>query len=208
MEQTPQHPDEGAGRTASAASFDAGRRTLLRGGVGATPVLLTLASRPVSAAGATCVVASSFVSVASFRSRNPTTTSVKCTTRTCEDWLADANLPDAQRPAYLNNTVSSLLGTTTSPYNGTLITAVLQNAPGGIVTAGEIGVLQHIVSLTLSVQHGFAPLPGNLNAPYLQSVWQNFKNNNGRYVLQASGINWDSTQLISWLRVLMYPISI
>lgn len=186
------------------------RRALLRVGVGAAPVLLTLASRPVSAANS-CVVASSFVSVATFHSRNPTATTVQCATRTCEDWYRDACLPETgtpSRPAFLAGTVSSLLGSTTSSYNAATLWSVLKNDPYGIVKAGQLGVLQHLISLCLSIQKGYAPASGNMNPVYLQSVWQNYVANGGRYVLPASGISWDSAQLISWLRMLMYPIAL
>jgi hypothetical protein len=204
-------PPVGVPSPASAETYEsASRRSLLRAGVGVAPVLLTLTSRPVAAANS-CVVASSFVSVATFRSRNPTTTSVQCATRTCEDWYRDACLPSTgtpSRPAFLDSTVASLLGSTTSGHNGSTLWAVLKNDPYGIVTAGQLGVLQHLIALTLNVQKGYTPSPGNLSVLYLQSVWQNYVANGGRYVLPASGVNWDSTQLISWLRMLMYPIVI
>jgi hypothetical protein len=38
-------------------------------------------------------------------------------------------------------------------------------------------------------------------------VWQNYVANGGRYILPSSGINWDTTQLIAWLRMLMYPVA-
>jgi len=185
----------------------ASRRNFLRAGAAASPVLLTFVSRPV-AAGSTCVVASSFVSVAAFHSHNPAVTSVQCMTRTCEAWYSDAWLPatgNPSRPTCLNGTVSALLGATSSSYNSWALWSVLQNGGAGISTSGEIGVLQHLISATLNVQQPYTPLPGGVSTSYLQSVWQNFKNNGNRYVLSSSGINWDSTQLIGWLRMLMYP---
>src|SRR5882672_9859486 len=122
MDQTPQDrdPEKAPAEVAAAMPvLSPNRRALLRGGAAAAPVLLTLASRPVSA-GTTCVVASSFVSVATFHSRNPSTTSVQCTTRNCQDWYNQACLPTSgnpSRPTYLNNSVSSLLGSTNSMYS-------------------------------------------------------------------------------------------
>lgn len=185
-----------------------GRRALLRGGAGVAPVLLTLASRPVQAANS-CVVASSFVSVATFRSRNPTTTTINCTTKTCEDWYTLACLPTSGtlvRPDYLSVTVSTLLGPTTSMHNSRPVWEVLKNYPYGIVRSGQIGVLQHLISLSLNIQQGFVPLPGNVNGPYLKGVWQNYVGNGGRYRVPGSGINWDSSEVIVWLRMLMYPM--
>ncbi len=192
----------------ASASLNRRRRALLRGGVGAAPVLLTLTSRPVQAANS-CVVASSFVSVATFRSRNPTTTSIKCATLTCEDWYNLACLPTTGttvRPDYMSTTVGTLLGTTTSLHNGRTLWEVLKNSPYGIVRFGQTGVVQHLISMALNIQQKQVPMPGNVNLPYLQGVWQNYVANNGRYKLPQSGINWDSGQLISWLRMLMYPM--
>jgi len=203
-------PDPAAPEAASGLKM-LDRRTLLRAGAAATPVLLTLASGPVSATGTSCTVASSFVSVATFKSRNPTTTSVKCTTRTCEDWYSDSCLPYSGNPcrqSYLNSTVSSCLGSTSSSYNSKELWEVLKNNSSGITTSGELGVLQHLISLCLNVMKGYAPVPGNVSQSYLQAIWQNYKANGNVYKLPASGINWDSSQVVSWARVLMYPISI
>ncbi len=212
MDPNPQGSDNG--RPGSDPAQDAplparpDRRALLKAGTATAPVLLTLVSRPVSAG--TCVVASSFVSVATFKSHNPTTTSAVCTLRDCNAWYRDACLSPTglpPRPASLNATVSSLLGTTSSAYNGWPLYAVLQNGTTGIVTTGEIGVLQHIIALALNVKYGYTPLPGGVTVPYLGALWVNYKSNTNRYVVTASGINWDSSQLISWARVLMYPMA-
>ncbi|MBI5720165.1 MAG: hypothetical protein HZC37_21025 [Burkholderiales bacterium] len=173
------------------------RRALLRAGAGATPVLLTLASSPVSAANS-CVVASSFVSVATFKSRNPTVTTVNCATRTTEDW----------RNACMSNTqltcakplVSSTFGSTSSSYNSKTLRQVLCD-PAGISSSGELGVLQHLIALNLSVTQGFMRMSaGNVSPAYLGAVWCNYKNNGNQYRLPSSTVVWSSTQLISWLR--------
>jgi hypothetical protein len=213
MEYIPQDPGSAATPDDAAAALQAkglARRRLLRAGASASPVLLTLASSPVSAT-TSCVVASSFASVATFKSRNPTTTSIKCTTRTCEDWYAQASLPATgtpSRPAYLDVTVDTLLGATTSPYRSWKCYEVLKNGGAGITTSGELGVLQHLISLCMNVTQGFAPSPGGINKTYLQGIWTNYKSNGNMYKLSAAGISWDSSQLITWLRVQMYPISI
>lgn len=185
-----------------------GRRNLLRAGVGAAPVLLTLVSRPVAAADS-CVVASSFVSVATYRSRNPTATTLRCSTRTIEEWYTQACLPASGapnvRPAVLSTLVYQLLGSTTSSYNGKALWEVLKNGTSGIVQSGELGVLQHLIGMALNVQGGFAPVAGGVSVAYLQLVWQNYKSNAGYYRLPASGIDWDSPKVVSWLRLLMNP---
>jgi hypothetical protein len=174
------------------------RRALLRGGAGAAPVLLTLASSPVSAS-TSCVVASSFVSVATFKSRNPTATTVSCASRTVEDWRrACFASPDM---ACVQPLVSaSCFGGTSSTYNTKMLKDVLCD-PSGVSYSGELGVLQHLIALNLSVTQGYMSAPaGNIGPAYLGAVWSNYKANGGRYKLPGSGINWGSSQLISWLR--------
>lgn len=199
-----------SGPVPTGETVSSSRRALLRAGAGSAPILLTLASRPVSAAES-CVVASSFVSVATFRSRNPKATTIQCVSKTVDDWYRVSCLPETgfiSRPAYLATTVGAYLGSTTSSYNGTALWAVLKNGSTGVVHAGEIGVLQHLIAMKLNLEKGFASAPGNLTAPYLATVWVNYKQNGNRYSLPTSGIDWDSAKLIGWLRMLMYPIAV
>jgi hypothetical protein len=82
--------------------------------------------------------------------------------------------------------------------------------PAGIVTTGDLGVLQHLTALCLSISQGTMRLPaGNVSQGYLAAVWSNYKANGGRYVLRASGIDWDTPKLINWLRIqLNYSVRI
>jgi len=173
------------------------RRAMLRAGAGATPVLLTLASNPVSAANS-CVVASSFVSVATFKSRNPTVTSVNCATRTAEDWRK-ACMGNPQL-ACATPKVSATFGSTTSSYNGRTLREVLCDA-SGISTGSELGVLQHLIAMNLSLTQGFMRTSaGNVSPAYLSSIWQNYKSNGNQYRMPNTNITWSSAQLVTWLR--------
>ena len=192
---SPSTPHPKARPTGSRVRLD--RRALLRAGAGAAPVLLTLASNPVAAAN-NCVVASSFVSVATFKSRNPTVSSVNCATRTVEDWrnacMSNPTLGWAQP------LVSVTCGTTSSSYNSKTLRQVLCDA-AGVSASGELGVLQHLIALNLSVSQGFMRMSaGNVSPAYLRGIWVNYKANGNQYVVPASGITWSSAQLISWLR--------
>ncbi len=95
MINKPQDPGQDPGSLARSAPTQAphpglNRRALLRAGAGASPVLLSLAAGPVLAARPACTVASSFVSVATFRSRNPHVTSIQCSTQTADYWRDQA----------------------------------------------------------------------------------------------------------------------
>ena len=183
------------------------RRALLRAGAGASPVLLTLASSSVSANGLatnTCTVASSFVSVATFKSRNPAATTLVCASRNADYWRTLA----ASSPATpsLNVTVSTLLGSTGSTYNSLLVKDVLL-APlpttGTVQTTGELGTLQHLLALALNLNEGYITPGAGFDLGYVQTIWSNYKFNGNRYKKPGSSIDWDDAEIIAWARLLL-----
>jgi hypothetical protein len=204
-----QHADDIPPASASRMNATLRRRTLLRGGAGvAAPVLMTLSSGPVGATNAACTVASSFVSVITFQSRNPTVrgNSAQCSSGNVQTWRDLSLLPASGtgliRPAALNVTLASYLGSTGSSFNALQLWEVLSQGTG-VSVAGELGTLQHILALALSIQNGYVSNSGSVSVVYLQSVWSNYKANNNRYKLPASNIDWGDTELLTWLRVLI-----
>lgn len=185
------------------------RRSLLRAGAGATPVILSLASGPVAASTAACTVASSFVSVATFKSRNPTAAGIQCSTQTADYWRDQAAL--VPPPERMLVTVSALLGSTISGFNGQTLREVMRlplPTTGTVVTSGELGTLQHLIALALNLNAGHITAAGVFNLSYIQGIWSNYKSNGNRYKLPASNIDWGDTEIIAWLRFLMYPITL
>ncbi len=184
------------------------RRALLRAGAGASPVLLSLASGPVAANpfanNGTCTLASSFVSVATFKSRNPTATTLRCAQQDADYWRSLA----ATAPATpsLNVTVSTLLGNTTSTYNGMFVKDVLL-APlptsGPVQTTGELGTLQHLLALALNLNAGFMTAGAGFDLAYIQTIWSNYKFNGNRYKKPGSEIDWGDAEIIAWARLLL-----
>jgi hypothetical protein len=219
MQNNAQDPEHLPGPSISSADLDAGpytrtaahrglnRRALLRAGAGASPVLLSLASSPVLASRPTCTVASSFVSVATFKSRNPHVTSIQCSTQTADYWRHQAAV--VPTPAALTVTVASLLGSSSSTFNAQLVKDVML-APlpttGTVQTTGELGTLQHLLALALNINAGFITAGGVFNLSYVQGIWSNYKTNGNRYKLPASNIDWGDSEIIAWLRFLMYPV--
>lgn len=182
---------------------DPSRRRLIRGGIAASPVLLTLASRPVGAT--TCTVASSFVSVATFKSRNPGA-SAQCTSKSCEWWKSECTSGMTHK-AYMDaTTVQTFFGTTapSSSYAGRTLGSILRDA-AGIQTSSELGVLQHLISLSMNIRCGYVTSAGNVTPVYINTVWSNYKSNGNLYKLAASSIDWDSSELVTWARMLIYP---
>jgi hypothetical protein len=184
-----------------------GRRALLRAGAGSAPVLLTLASGPVSATQ-TCVVASSFVSVATFKSRNPTATSIMCTSGGGIVQACMANAAANGTVAPYSELVSARLGVTTSPYGSQTICQVLTCTSLVPYTDGDLGVLQHLLCMSIALQSGAVPMPGNMSNAYLASIWQNLCANMGARYSPSPDISWTPAQVVSWLRMCMEPSAI
>jgi hypothetical protein len=215
-----------AGSTPAAATRQGiDRRTLLRGGASAAPVLLTLYSGPVSATQS-CTVASSFVSAATFASRSPGTTYIKCTSKNAGHWRTAAQsgcagstptVPpytayNVQWPAWASVKVKDHLATTGSSYDEDYVGYTMKRGTA-LAASGELAILQHILGLTLTLQYDSnyittAGAPGGeLSKAYLVSVWQRYKST-GAYVMPAANVNWDATGLLSWLKMLQYDIPI
>jgi hypothetical protein len=212
-------PIGAADSAAVAASRGLGRRALLRGGVAAAPVLLSLHSGPVAASGnMACTVASSFVSVATFASRNPGATTLQCSSMNAHHWHQSAKAVEKmavdKRPAWARRKLVAYLGQTcsmqaalhpTQPADYEVWQVMgLGEAPA---TVGELGVLHHILGLALSIDQGRGVVNtgGRVNTPYLASIWQNYKSSGG-YRLPAGHVNWSEAELISWLKMLQYPV--
>lgn len=191
------------------------RRSLLRAGAAATPIIATLYSRPVAAAG--CTVASSFVSLATFASRNPGATTMQCSSLTANDWNLRAREQlrgdPAQRAPWATRQVSKYLGRSPGPLRGLDSMnpegyTIAQVMALDITTSGELGVVQHILALCLSIENGAVTMAGGVNVPYLREVWANYKSNGSSYRMVAANLNWSEGELISWLRMLQYPIAV
>lgn len=204
---------------ASPLPSNPGRRTLLRGGAAVAPVLLSLHSGPVAASGSmSCTVASSFVSVATFVSRNPGATTLQCSTLNAHHWHQSsktvASLPVNKRPAWAVRKVTAYLGQSTSA-----IAELHPTQPADYeiwqvmglgatpATTGELGVLHHVLGLALSIDYGRGVVntAGRINTSYLAGVWRNYKSTGG-YQLPAGHVYWSEAELIAWLRMLQYPI--
>lgn len=194
----------GDGQVAERKAAGLSRRALLRAGAGASPVLLTLASGPVAANpfanNGTCTLASSFVSVATFKSRNPNATTLKCSSQNADFWRELAATAPAT-PA-LNVTVATLLGNTSSTYNAMLVKDVFL-ASGSVQTTGELGTLQHLIALALSLNAGYIVAGAGFDLVYLQSLWSNYKFNGNRYKTAGSQIDWGDDEIIAWARLLL-----
>jgi hypothetical protein len=184
------------------------RRSVLRAGAAATPVVLTFASGPVAATGTTCTVASSFISRQTFQSRNPSQAYVNCATKSINDWFTECGAPYAASPykKFLDTTVATMMGAVTgTSWDPLTCKDLILNGGNGVTATGQVAVLQYLVSLALSLDAALIPSPGALNKPYLQSIWSSYKTT-GRYV--ATGVDWDEATLLKFLLALQSPVSV
>lgn len=142
------------------------------------------------------MVASSFISVATFKSRNPNST-ISCSTATCEYWRTQAtnNAPEVA------GTVADLLGPAPNSYASSTVKSVLLLG-GAIATSGPLGVAQHVISLALSAKRSKLVSPGAVNLSYVQSVWTAYNSTAPNYIA-PSGVVLSEAQLIGWLRAML-----
>jgi len=221
--QPGQEPDVGGLSATARTGID--RRTLLRGGASAAPILLTLHSGPVAAAQA-CTVASSFVSAATFASRSPGTTYIKCTTKSAADWrvaaaascsgttptVAPYDATNVQWPVWASVMVKDHLVATGSAYDNDYVGYTMKR-DSSLAAAGELAILQHILGLTLTLQYDGSKITtagapgGELTKAYLVGVWQQYRST-GAYVMPAANVNWNAAGLLTWLKMLQYDIPV
>lgn len=181
----------------------AGRRTVLRRALlTGAPILVTLHSGPVAAQQitGTCIKASGFISVATFRSRNPTASTI-CSTRALNEWISLAQgtvTPTAAEKVQLDKLLTEYAPglTLTSYFSSKTVAAVLKDSSA----SADVMVLKRIVAMLLNLQFGFAP-NGDFSSGYLVGVWNNFFSNGGNYVV--SGMMWNGMTTAQWLDYLM-----
>jgi hypothetical protein len=208
MDQNSPEPVETPATTPEAPANTFNRRALLRAGAASTPVLLSVVSRPVAAAGSGCMVASSFVSVATFKSRNPTGT-VGCGSQNCSAWLTKANTNykagvGCATPE-MNVKVNSVFGTTGCTWDGKLICDVFRL---GVQASGDLAVLQRALSLHLNLTvQPVNILTGNgLSTAYLKNMWTSYYPT--KTFKASSGVVWNNAGLIKYLNAMLgdpYP---
>jgi hypothetical protein len=200
--------EQESGRLSKASRTPLTRRSVLRVGAAATPVVLTFASGPVAATGTTCVVASSFISRQTFQSRNPSQAYVNCATKGINEWFTECGAAYANSPykRFLDQTVATAMGAVTGTTWDTMTCKdLVLNGGIGVASVGQVAVLQHLVGLALALDAALIPSPGALNKPYLQSIWTSYKNTGG---YRATGVTWDEATLLQFLLALQSPKSV
>lgn len=163
-------------------TLSTGRRRLLRGALGAAPVVLAATSRPVM--GATCMPASSFVSMNASRPDQ----GIMCGGRSPgywgrPQWFSEWPAPYVPGPASnpkatrFDDVFGSMQG-----YPGMTLLEVV-NQDGG----GRNALARHIVASLLNAAKGLTP-PTVLSVPIVKGIWADFVMNG--YYEPTAGIKW------------------
>jgi hypothetical protein len=157
-----------------------GRRRLLRGGLGAAPVIMTIASGPVRAG--VCTTASAFGSLAP----SGTHRTLTCGGRTPSTWYST---PPGQWPCNANSLFSAYFSPALSDPNAKLKNVV---NPAG----GYDAVARNLVAALLNAYLGLVPA-SILDAGKAKTIWAS-------YAATASfqptaGITWNGAQIVDWI---------
>jgi len=166
-----------------AESLLTGRRRLLRGGLSAAPVILTVASRPVMAAGAAgrCTTASAFASINASR---PSTTTV-CGGHGPDYWKDPTcypHWPPSCVPIGQNATTFDSYFGSSGGYPGRTLLQVLAMTGGG-----KDAVARHCVAALLNASKGLTPA-NVLSVTTVKSVWHSFVTRG--YYEPTAGVRW------------------
>jgi hypothetical protein len=164
------------------------RRRLLRGGLGAAPVLMAAAPRSVMASG-TCMTGSLYTSFSpnTTVSRSPTT--FNCTGKTPAGWVATptASWPssckeaDGTTPIKFHPLFADATGST--PYGTKTLLEVLQLT----ATTGPDCLAKHLAAAMLNAGAGLTPVTV-ADRFVLQTVWKDYRGKG--YYEPTAGVWW------------------
>lgn len=183
-----------------------GRRRLLQGGLGASPLLLTLVSRPVLGQQNQCFTPSGFVSMPTSQHGQPNV----CLGRTPGFWKQEQKFPEWPSPPYFPVTTTgpgghaatlfnSVFKATSSPYSKTTtFLEVLRTEDQGF-SGPPHDVARHAVASLLNIQKGWVPV---LTAEVVKKIWKEYINTGGGtagFYEPTAGVRWDHQQIVQYL---------
>jgi hypothetical protein len=159
------------------------RRRILRGGLGAAPVLMVSAPRSVMATTLNCVPASSFASINASRPD----LLFSCSGRTPGYWKQPqwfSQWPAPYAPSGANPTTFDDVFGALGGYPGKTLLQVLE-LPGN--SMGRDALARHIVAALLNAAKGLTP-SNVLSVALVKTVWHDFVTNG--YYVPTAGIKW------------------
>jgi len=208
-------PSDASAAPSGQSSPDGHRRRILRAGLGAAPVLLTMVSRPVLAGqwrvvgggggggNGQCFTPSGFVSMPTSQPGRP----YYCSGRTPGYWKQSQHFSDWSIPFY-PTTVSGPGGHsatlfkdwfTPSPYAPNITFLQVLGLQGG----PPDDVARHIVASVLNVARGWVPV---LTIQVLKGIWTEYMNTGGGttgYFQPTAGVKWYHDDIVNYLKSTM-----
>jgi len=178
------------------------RRRFLRGGVGAAPILMTLASRSVLANGPQCFTPSGFISMPTSRHG----TQFTCLGLTPGYWKQPQHFSDWPSPPYFPiptvvggktkpaTTFNSVFGTP-SPYSSSTTLLDVLETMGG--PPDDVG--RHVAAELLNIKTGRVTV---LSIPQLIAIWRSYINTGGGtvgYFQPTAGVKWLHDDIVNYL---------
>jgi predicted acyltransferase len=182
---------------------NASRRRLLRGGLGAAPVLMTAFSKPVIAGGVNCAPASSFASLNTSLPGNV----VLCMGHTPDFWVQPQQMSAWPSP-YVPNGGQATLFDTVFGSSGGYPGKTLRNVLSFASIAGRDALARYIVAALLNAAKGITPA-SVMSVGTVKTIWTAFCAVG--YYEPTAGIRWypdssvppGSGGLIVWLKTTM-----
>jgi hypothetical protein len=188
----------------STAPPNGDRRRLLRGGLGAAPVLLTLVSRPVlgwgggGGGGGQCFTPSGFVSMPTSQHGKP----YYCSGRTPGYWKQPQHF--SSWVGYYPTTTTGFGGHQASKFKDVFTptpyppqTTLLQVLE--LMGGPPNDVARHIVAALLNVMAGWTPV---LTVPVVQGIWSEYMTTGGGtvgYFEPTAGVKWYHDDIVNYL---------
>ena len=190
--QDKQYPDRTAPLAGDVAPVVLARRAwLARGAAIATPVIASLASAPVHAAGV-CVLPSGFISSTTFRSRHPN--APRCTSNGPTYWVG--SFPGAW-PMSAPDTTTALFS---AIFGGTLESGMAGLTLKQVLDGSFTAFAKYVVAAYLNARNGTAGFP--LSDSQAVSVWGHFR---GGPTTSLIPMSWTESTALDWLSTLMDP---
>jgi hypothetical protein len=192
----PPSPQASSSAVGAAVVASTARRRLLRGGLVAGPVLMTVASRPVMAQ--VCMTSSASTSMAGSR---PNETENCVLGRTPTSWLKDQSGSSGYLMAAAGGTKDKRTFGNLFVNGGSYATMTLVEVMNaGKTSVDRTGVAAHLVAAYLNAERGLTPATV-LSLAKAQTIWSDYSAN-GKFVPTA-GVDWREPQIIDWLLTTM-----
>lgn len=189
---------DNAGSAGMPSAMSSSRRRLLRGGLAATPILMTVVSRPVMATG-TCAPASSYASInASKPGDKPP---VSCHGKSPGYWKQPHHFkhwPAGYEPETKKYLKATLFSDAVGPgYPGLTLLQLLDESSGG----GDRSVARELVAALLSAASGHTT--GVLTVQGVKDIWHEFYSKKS-YSPTAGAEPWDGEDIKDWISSTRY----